>query len=179
MALLLAAFLLLAGVLGTLILRKYEMSRMKPSPPPQVPEAGTLLVTLFFSSPDDTGLRREAREIEACPEPATCAEDVLDELINGPVGDMTPTLPPTAAVRSVIIEGDTALVDLAKETFEGLPGGSHSEMMAVYSMVDTLAFNFPMIKKVKFLLEGEKVPSPGHLDLREPLLPDFSLEKKQ
>ncbi len=154
------------------------MSRMKPSPPPQAREAGTLLVTLFFASPDGEGLVREAREIDACSDTAECAEEVVEELVNGPVGDMSPTLPAAAVVRSVRVEGETALVDFGKEFAAGLPGGSHGEMTAVYSVADSLAFNFPRIKRVKFLQDGENVATFGHLDLREPLAPDFSLEKK-
>lgn len=176
MALLLLAFAVSATVLGALILRKYETSRMTAATPLQAPEAATLLVTLFFASPDGEGLVREAREIDACTDPAECAEEVVEELVNGPVGDISPTLPPATTVRSVRLEGDTALVDFGREFAEGLPGGSHGEMAAVYSVVDSLAFNFPRIKKVKFLVEGNPA-SLGHLDLREPLAADFSLEK--
>ena len=53
------------------------------------------------------GLVREAREIDACSDPAECAEEVLEELINGPVGDMSPTLPATTTTfRSVCRTGD-------------------------------------------------------------------------
>jgi len=154
------------------------LSRLKPSPP-LTREGGTLLVTLFFSSPDGTGLVREAREIDACSETATCAEEVMEELINGPVGDTSPTLPSTATFRSVRVDGDTATVDFGKEFTDGLPTGSSSEMAAVYSVIDSLAFNFPQIRKVKFLVEGENVKSFGHLDLTEPLPPDFTLERKK
>jgi hypothetical protein len=178
MALLFVAFVISAGILGALILRKYELSRIKTSTPLQAQQAGTVLATLFFASPDGEGLVREAREIESCLDPAECAEEVLGELINGPVGDMSPTLPATAAIHSVRVDGETALVDFGKELIEGLPAGSHAEMMAVYSVIDSLAFNFPRIQKVKFLLEGKDMDSLGHLDLREPLSADFTLEKK-
>ena len=177
MALLFVAFVVSATVIGTLIMRKYRMSRLKPTPPPQAQEAGILLVTLFFASPDGAGLVREAREIDACSDPAECAEEVMDELINGPVGEMSPTLPPSATIRSVRLDGETALVDLGKEFAAGLPGGSNAEMMAVYSVIDSLSFNFPRIKRVKFLLEGANAASLGQLDLREPLSADFTLEK--
>ena len=96
------------------MLRKYRHSRLKSAPPPQAQEAGTLLVTLFFASPDGSGLVREAREIDACAEPAECAGEVVEELINGPVGDVSPTLPAQAAMISVRLEGETALVDFAR-----------------------------------------------------------------
>ena len=178
MTFLLIAFVISAVVLGTLIYRKYETSGLKATPP-QPQEEGMLLVTLFFSSPDGTGLVREAREVDACTDPKVCAEEILEELINGPVGDMSPTLPPTATFRSVRVEGDTATVDFGKEFSDGLPAGSNAEIMAVYSVIDSLAFNFPGIKKVKFLQEGEAIRTLGQLDLAAPLTPDFTLEKKQ
>jgi spore germination protein GerM len=166
-----------AVVLGALIYRKYELSRLKPAPP-QLQDAGMLLVTLFFASPDGAGLVREAREIDGCSGPTACAEEVLAGLINGPVGEVSPTLPPTATFRSVRVDGDTATVNFGNEFKEGLPAGSNAEMMAVYSVVDSLAFNFPGIKKVKFLLEGNNIKTLGQLDLTAPLTPDFTLEKK-
>jgi Sporulation and spore germination len=178
MALLVAAFLITAIILGALMLRKYRLSRLKSAPPPQTEQTGSRLVTLFFAFPDGTGLVRETREIDACPDPAECAGEVIGELINGPVGDLSPTLPSRAALISVRMDGETALVDFAKEFPEGLAGGSYSEMMAVYSIVDSLAFNFPRIKAVKFLLGGQSMESLGHLDLRTPVPPDFTLEKK-
>jgi hypothetical protein len=52
-------------------------------------------------------------------------------------------------------------------------------MAAVYAVVDSIAANFPQIRRVQLLIDGENVPTlKGHLDLRGPLAPDFSLEKK-
>lgn len=177
MTLLIFAFVIFAAVIGTLIYRKYELSRITPAEP-HSQQTGTLIVALFFASPDGTGLVREAREIDACADPTACADAVVEELVNGPVGDMSPTLPPSTTVQSVRVEGDTAMVDFGNEFAEGLPAGSNAQIMAVYSVVDTLAFNFPSIKKVKFLLAGENVKTLGELDLRTPLTPDFSLERK-
>jgi spore germination protein GerM len=174
---LLIAFLICALVLGALVLKKYETGREKPTAPPQSQQRGNLLVTLFFAAPDSNGLVREGREIDSCDDPANCIETVIGELINGPFGNLNPTLPPTTTINGVRIEGDTALVDLADNFVTGLPGGSNSEMLAVYSIVDTIAVNFPQIKQVKILIDNKSVETlKGHLDLREPLEPDFTLE---
>jgi hypothetical protein len=177
MTLLIFAFVIFAAVIGTLIYRKYELSRIAPTKA-QPQQSGTLIVALFFASPDGAGLMREAREIDACDDTTACAEAVVEELVNGPVGDMAPTLPPTATVQAVRVEGDTATVDFGKDLTEGLPAGSNAQIMAVYSVVDSLAINFPSIRKVKFLLGGESIKTLGELDLSAPLAPDFSLEKK-
>jgi spore germination protein GerM len=178
-AVLFIAFIVCAAVLGALMLKKYEDRRLQPAAPPQSQQEGVFLVTLFFTSPEGTGLVREGREIGACDEPAECVEAVVEELINGPLGDLAPALPAAATIHSVQVDGDLALVDLGEELAEGLPGGSDAEMMAAYSIVNTVAVNFPRIKRVKLLLGGKEVETlKGHLDLREPLAPDFDLEKK-
>jgi sporulation and spore germination protein len=179
MAVFFIAFIVCAAVLGALMLKKYEDRRLQPAAPPQPQQEGVLLVTLFFASPEGDRLVREGREIDACDGPAECVEAVVEELINGPLGDLTPTLPAAATVHDVQVDGDLALVDLGEELAEGLPGGSSAELTAAYSIVNTIAVNFPGIKRVKLLLGGKEVETlKGHLDLREPLAPDFGLEKK-
>lgn len=172
------AFIVIAAVLGALMLRKYQGSHELPSPPSATVPEESRTVTLFFASPDDDSLVRESRRIEPCGELAECVEAVLDELTNGPIGDHAPTLPPGASVQDVQVEGDTAVIDFGQELVDGLPEGSSAEMTAVYSVVDTVAVNFPEIKRVRFLIDGEPLKDlKGHLDLREPLSPDFALEK--
>jgi len=103
----------------------------------------------------------------------------VDELINGPLGDLAPTLPENLTVRSVQVTGDLAVIDLGEEMMTGLPGGSSAEMAAVYSIVDSVAINFPHIKQLKILVDGQAIDTlKGHLDLRGPLKPDFTMEKK-
>ena len=91
---------------------------------------------------------------------------------------MSPTLPTNATFRSVRVDNETATVDFGKEFTGSLPAGSNAEIMAIYSVTDSLAFNFPRIRRVQFLLEGERINTLGQLDLSTPLPPDFSLEKK-
>jgi spore germination protein GerM len=173
------AFFAVAVVFGVLMLQKYRSSQRQPVGPVQPQPAGTVQISLFFAAPDGQGLERETREIDACGNDLVeCVQDSVEELVNGPMGELGRTLPDTTIVNSVKVNGDTAVVDFSKELADGLPGGSSSEMTAVYSVVDTISFNFHQIKKVKFLLEGQDVETlKGHLDLRAPLEPDFQLEK--
>jgi hypothetical protein len=77
------------------------------------------------------------------------------------------------------VKGDVAQIDFGREFSEAIPHGSSAEMAAVYSIVDTVSTNFPAIKSVRFLVEGQPVSDPdGHLDLTAPLPADYSLEKK-
>ena len=176
---LLLAFVVFAVVVGALVVRKYETATRKVEPVPQAAPVGTVVVTLFFGAADGDKLVREGREVEIEDSVEDSVESVVDELILGPLGSLSPTLPPGAKVLGVQIKGDLAEIDFGPELLEGIPSGSSAEMVAVYSIVDTVATNFPQIKSVQFLVEGAPPQTlKGHLDLRAPLAPDFDLEKK-
>ncbi len=176
---LVVAFIVLAVILGFLVQRKYESRRVQPTVPPQTQQAGTVPVVLFFATPDGDGLAREGREIESCQGAEECVTSVVEELINGPVGDLEPVLPPAATVLGVQIVGDTARIDLGKETVETLPAGSNAEMLAVYAIVNTVTADVPQVRQVQILVEGREMETlKGHVDLRKPLLPDLTLERK-
>lgn len=173
-------FIVLGAILGALMLQKYhERHDIPPKvvlPAPQ--EAG--VVILYFSSPEGDRLLPEARRIGPCPDVEHCIVAVVDELVNGPLGELSSTLPAGTVFRSVAVEGDTVAIDWGSGLRDGLPTGSSAEMMAAYSVVNTIVENFPDIKRVRFLIEGEPVPTlKGHLDLREPLEADFSLSEAQ
>lgn len=174
---LLIPFLVFALVFGVLILQKYRASREVPPAPHLQQPSGARTAVLFFVV-DGNRLGREARELEPCEEPAACVKGVLNELFNGPVGDLDAALPESAALKDVRIEGDTAVVDVNRGFADDLPSGSSAEMLAVYSIVDTVCVNFPRIARVRLTIEGERKPLLRHLDLSDPFPPDYSLEQE-
>jgi len=176
---LLLAFVVFAVVVGALVFRKYETATRKVEAPPQAAPAATMVVTLFFAAPEGDRLVREGREVDIEESVEEGIESVVDELIRGPLGSRAPTLPPNAKVLGVHLKGDLAELDFGPELLQGIPEGSSAEMVAVYSIVDTVVTNFPQIKSVQFLVAGA-VPQTlnGHLDLRAPLAPDFEMEQK-
>lgn len=172
------SFIVTALIFGFLMLQKYRARHDMPPTPPSPPQAATQVITLFFASPEGT-LVREAREIGTCADLPACISAIIGELAKGPLGDLTPTIPDNTTVRSVFMEGDTAVVDLGGEFVTGLPGGSSSEMTAVYSIVNSISHNFPRVKKVRFLIDGRSVVTlKDHFDLRKPVEPNPELEKK-
>jgi hypothetical protein len=173
---LLIPFAIVALVFGALIWKKMQDSRdVQPVPLAGEP-AATRRVVLFFAA-DDARLAREGRELEACGETAECVKVLLDELFSGPVGDSHETIPEGAAVNAVRLEGDLAVVDLSAPFAGELPPGSSAEMLAVYSIVNTVCVNYPGISRVKLTVEGNQKTVLRHLDLSNPLTPDFSLER--
>lgn len=169
-------FVVLALVFAVLIWGKYKTSRMvKPTPPVQQP-AGQHTAVLFFI--DEGGrLVKEGRQMEACSGTEVCMKAVLDELFNGPVGELDEALPEGTALKGVQVVGDMAVVDLSRDFSEEAVSGSSAEMAAVYSIVNTVCVNFPSVSKVKLNIEGDEKAVLKHLDLSDPLAPDFSLEQ--
>jgi spore germination protein GerM len=134
-------------------------------------------VKLFFPREDDGLLVPETREIPSDASPAREAEEALAELIKGPRGDLVASVPAEARLARLFITRDgTAYADFSREMAEKHPSGTEAEMATVYSIVDTLAFNFPSIKKVFLLIDGEERETlSGHLCLDRAFLPDYSL----
>lgn len=180
--LLLLACLALLLVAGGLLLRSHLGSSppVKPLPPP-APETPPQLreVILYFGAPDGTHLIAQSRELRDCPDEQQCLRSTLQALIDGPIGDGDPILPRHTELRG-ISQDDQGLttVDFSRELVAGHPGGSMSELLSVYAVVDSLAVNYPYIRQVRFLVEGRPVETlKGHVDLRQPLTPDFSLTR--
>jgi spore germination protein GerM len=174
---LLIPFLVVILFFTAMVWQKYRSSRAVPAIPSQLQQAeGSRVVTLFFAA-EGTRLARESREIDPCRDDNDCLKSVLDELLSGPVGDFDETLPEGTAVLAARIEGNQATVDVNRAFSEAMLSGSAAEMLAVYSLVNTVATNFPGVQKIKLTVEGNGATVLRHLDLTEPLLPDFTMEQ--
>ena len=172
----LVPFLVFILFFSIMIWQKYRSSYDVPVAPPLQSGEGRRSVTLFFAA-EGTRLAREARDIESCEDDNVCLKSVLDELLNGPVGEFEETLPEGASVTAVHIEGNQATIEFNRTFSDEMLSGSSAEMLAVYSVVDTVAVNFPQIQKVKINVDGDSAVILHHLDLSDPLLPDYTLEQ--
>ena len=169
-------FLVFILFFSTMIWQKYRSSHEVPVIPPQHNVESYRVITLFFIS-NGTQLARESRKIDPCDDDSACLKRVLDELLNGPVGEFEEAVPEGTVVESVHIEGNLATIEFNHMFSAAMLSGSSAEMLAVYSVVDTVAVNFPQIQKVKLNVDGNKEVVLGHLDLSDPLPPDYSLEQ--
>ena len=173
---LLIPFAIVALVFSVLIWKKMQASR-EVRPVPQVALPAAVRKGVLFFVTEGTKLAREARELEACGDAQECLKDLLDELFSGPVGAFDEALPESSGVKSVRIVGDLAIVDLNQAFASDLASGSSAEMLAFYSIVDTVCVNYPQIASVKLTVEGNEKTQLRHLDLSDPLQPDYSLEQ--
>ena len=173
--------LILAGIAALLFFhfREEITGMLKPRvKEPSVP-AKKKTVIVYFSDEEEEYLIGEKREIL---EKATVAEEakaLILELTRGPRGKLIPTLPPHTKLLTLDLdEKGVAKVNFDKTLVKGHPGGSSAEIMTVYSVVNSLTLNFPEIKRVQILVEGNAIRTiTGHLALTEPVTPNRSLIK--
>jgi spore germination protein GerM len=136
--------------------------------------------TLYFSDQEAEFLIGEKREIRKNEEVEEEAQEAIRELIKGPKGRLVPTLPVRTELLSLQLDDKgTARVNFSRTLTKDHPGGSSAEMMTVYSVVNTLIINFPVIKRVQFLVEGNEIESiTGHLSLSRPIASKPDLIRK-
>ncbi|HEX8255048.1 MAG TPA: GerMN domain-containing protein [Thermoanaerobaculia bacterium] len=136
------------------------------------------LVRLYFESAQ-MQLVAERRNIALPESPAAAMPVVLRELIKGPATAASLRIfPPDTVVRGTyLLPGGTVVVDLGGTTLsQGWGTGSHQELMAVYSIVQTLAGNFPDARRVRILLNGSPAETlAGHVSLSRSLSPNQNL----
>lgn len=146
-----------------------------PSSPDGVAER-RISARLYFASPDSVGLLAEERTIAFSDDLAVQLRTLVEELVAGPRTPLLPTLPPETRVLEVFVTArGVAFVNLSGEA-ASQPGGSKSELLTVYSIVNSLVANFPAIRRVQILLEDRMVTSlGGHIDLSRPLPADMTL----
>ncbi len=140
-------------------------------------ESETKKVFLFFLAEEDDLLHAEVREIQADAVLILQAKLVIRELIKGSRNEGISPIPVKTKLRELFITDEgIAFVDFSKEIQENQFFGSAGEIAAVFSIVNTLTYNFKSIKRVFILIEGrEKETLGGHIDLKRPLLPRFDL----
>jgi len=147
-----------------------------PAPGPEQEAARRINVRLYFEAPQTDGLLPEERSIVFSSDLAQQLKGLVQELAAGSQTGLLPTLPEGTRVLEVFVTAQgSAYVNLSREAAE-LPGGSRTELLTVYSIVNSLVANFPAVKRVQILLEDRVVKSlSGHVDLSRPLAADMTL----
>lgn len=130
-----------------------------------------LKINLYFSNYDDELLIPEVREIYKTKDVINQAKQAIVELIKGSYEGLMPTVSKGTHLRELYIDRNgCAYVDFTEEISLNHPGGSWTEFITIYSIVNTLTINFPEIVKVQILIEGESAQTlTGHIDISKPL----------
>jgi len=153
-----------------------EAGDATPGLDPEADAARRISVRLYFEARDSGGLLSEEREIAFSDDLAVQLRTLVEELVRGPMDSLLGTIPPQTRVLEVFVTArGVAYVNLSGEAAM-LPGGSMSELLSVYSIVNSLVVNFPAVSRVQILVEDRVVTSlAGHVDLSRPLPADMTL----
>jgi len=143
-----------------------------------IPIAGNkMTVTLYFSDSEAMYLVGEKRDITV-NEGEKPEEVVIRELLKGPeTHDLWDAIPEGTKLLSVNTKDGLCTVDFSSEFVDNSPGGTASERMAVYSIVNTLT-SLKGIEKVQFLIDGKKREVYTHMVFDEPIARDESVIAK-
>jgi len=135
------------------------------------------IVELYFSSKDGRYLVKEEHQIPTSDNTISQGKEIINELIKGPKSkDLFPTIPKGTQLRELYFHKNIAYVDFSSELIKNHPGGSSAEIHTIFSIVNTLTFNFPKIKYVQLLVEGKEIDTiAGHIDTTLPFKQNLSL----
>ncbi|RZB30691.1 MAG: hypothetical protein SRB1_02971 [Desulfobacteraceae bacterium Eth-SRB1] len=140
------------------------------------------VIHLYFADKDNSFLISEERSLFLSSDPsksgpAESGKQIIEALIHGPEKGLMQTIPGAAKLRALYVTQDgTAYVDLTVAVKEQHPGGVNSELLTIYSIVNSLILNISEINAVKILIGGsESLTLAGHIDLSSPLYANMLL----
>ncbi len=111
-------------------------------------------IRLFYTA-DGRTLTAETRELKTKLPESEKVRFILKELINGPkTSYFDSTIPPQTEIRGIYLIKDLIVVDLSAALVENLAPGFTNELLAVYSIVNSIIINCQDIKTVKILIDG-------------------------
>ena len=128
-------------------------------------------VNLYFSDRDNQFLMAEERVLKSLKRPEFFARSIVEALIKGPQQGLARTIPAETAVRAVYLTPQgICYLDLTSNVAENHPGRIKSELLSIYSIVNSLVLNVTEIEAVKILVNGdESMTLAGHIDLQIPI----------
>ena len=123
-----------------------------------------LAITLYY--PVDGALATGTASIKRRPDPQAQAREALS-VVFADQRVLQAAVFRDMKIKELFLDASgTAYVDLSPVQQNSIKASAWEELLAIYSMVNTLAQNFEEIKQVRFLLEGKEAQTlAGHMDL--------------
>jgi len=168
----------LAAVAGFVLVRALERLVQEPSDVEEAehipPGAALRTVQIFFGAPDNVGFVAEERAIVDPESREDLAEQIIRQVLEGPMSGIT-GLPPGTRVRALYIADDGVVyLDLSSELLMDWPSGDGLEWISLGSLVRSLTDNIPTLRAVQILIDGHVVTRPpGSIPLDLPLEPEW------
>jgi hypothetical protein len=139
--------------------------------PAAAPVGRKIKARLFYVADDGLHLTSVEREVAYGEGAVAQAHEIVAAQVAATADPLVSPVPPGTNVRSVFItdRGD-AYVDLSREISAAHPGGTTTELLTVYAIVDALTVNLPAVHAVQILVDGKEQDTlAGHVDLHRPL----------
>jgi hypothetical protein len=176
---LLAIVLAVAGVTWTLV-RLLSAPSAAPVPVGETPvpvETAHITATLYYGSSDGRALVPVRRDVPSATGVVEQGRQILNVQLQTAPQPYVQVVPKGTKLRAFYVtERGDAFVDLSGDVVSAHPGGSLTELLTVYAIVNAVTANLPAIQRVQLLVEGKEVDTiAGHVDVRRPLERDATL----
>jgi spore germination protein GerM len=149
---------------------------------PSVPGASVprITATLYYASADGQSLVAVRREVPLAEGLVPQGREIVGMQLQAAPSPFVSVVPEGTALRAFYVtERGDAFVDLSPEASSRHPGGSSTELLTVYAIVNAVTANLPSIQRVQILIDGREADTlAGHVDLRRPLQQDLSLVRE-
>jgi spore germination protein GerM len=183
-----AAGILLIGLLAWGVSRALErLAGLQPeaegaatgtaAPAANVPR---ITATLYYGSTDGQSLVPVRREVPLAEGLVPQGREILGAQLEDAPSPFVSVIPEGTTLRAFYVtdRGD-AFVDLSQEASSRHPGGSSTELLTVFAIVNAVTANLPTIQRVQILIDGREADTlAGHVDLRRPLQQDLSIVRE-
>jgi hypothetical protein len=159
------------------------------SPVPQQPAATAagsavasvphIIATLYYASSDGRSLAAVKREVPLADGVLAQGRQIIQSQLEAAPEPYVSVIPTGTMLRAFYVtdRGD-AFVDLSPEISTAHPGGSTTELLTVYALVNAITTNLSSVQRVQILIGGKEADTlAGHVDLRRPFERDASLVK--
>jgi spore germination protein GerM len=149
--------------------------------PTQPAAVAHITATLFYAAADGQALIPVHREVPLAEGVVPQGREILAmQLEEAAPAPYLSTIPAGTMLRAFYVtERGDAFVDLSPEVSTKHPGGSFTELLTVYAIVNAVTANLPTIQRVQILIDGKEAETlAGHVDLRRPLTKDVTLVRE-
>lgn len=150
------------------------------APPAPPNPTAHITATLFYGAPDGQMLIPVRREVTLADGVVAQGRRILEAQLAIPSNGEISVIPAGTQLRAFYVtdRGD-AFVDLSGQVSKAHPGGSMTELLTVYAIVNAVTANLPAVERVQLLVDGREVDTiAGHVDVRRPLTRDARLVKE-
>ena len=140
-----------------------------------------ITATLYYADADGTALVPVQREVPLAEGTVPQGRAILAAQFQAAPEGYTSVIPRGTTLRAFYVtERRDAFVDLSRDAGANHPGGSFSELLTVYAIVNAVTTNLPAVERVQILIDGKEADTlAGHVDLRRPLRRDLSLVRDE